>query len=178
MNKHFRDSFNRESCTNIFDQHCHPPYALTSCVFFFLLRNRTCFCQGLVCVPSGPCLFLSRVPFPVCPAVGASSRVVEASYVLVCRWVLVCVLSGPCLFFEQPHVSVPFLIIWRPCGLRLAAVAYKVGKSARFAPSCPPRISNCHGSQGSWSRADWAVDRQLRTLCAFLDSNSGADFWC
>ena len=99
-----------------------------SFVFFLFLRLRTSCHRGLVYVPLGPRLFLLHVLFVVHPSVGASSRAVGTSSVLVYQQGLVCVPSGTCVFFKRTRVqAVAVPIICRLRGLRLAAVACEVG---------------------------------------------------
>ena len=136
------------------------------------------FRQGLFCVLLGYCLFFLRILFFVHPVVGASSHVVGPSSVLVCCQGLVCVPSGPYCFFEstvctmsRSQLSVTLVVLVLP--MRRA----RLGRVRDLRRPHPPWRPTCHGYRGSWSRADLAVNQQVRVLCAFLESYLGAAYW-
>ena len=107
------------------------------------------------------------------------------------------VLSGPCLFFFIVVVGGSFACRW---GLfvsltRLvralsrsrfsAALAVLVslmwrvrsGSMCDLRRPCSPWRPTCLSSRGSCYRVNWEVDRKVRTLRAFLYSDSGAASW-
>ena len=111
-----------------------------------------------VIVLSVPCRLSSRpllifLPLSCCQGLAACRPGLFRSFLHCCH---VCV-SLPSLLYYSRRCSV---LVRLPCVI--------------FAVSAPPWCPTCIGSRGSWYYADWAFDRQVCTIRAFLGSDSGA----
>ena len=62
---------------------------------------------------------------------------------------------------------------YRPLRLQLT----RMDRVHNFRRPFPSQRLTWRGSWGAWSRANWAVDRQVHTLLASLESNLGAESW-
>ena len=123
-------------------------------------------------------LVWSSVLFVVRCVVGDPSRVVHALYIIfvvvvgtefACRWGVFVSLTGPVHVMSRFQLSVAiavlFLSMWRDRSVSVRD----------FRRPYPSRRPDQIVFGGSWYHTNWAFDRQVRTLHAFLDSDLGAD---
>ena len=117
---------------------------------------------------------------------------------LFCHQVLIVCCQGPRLFFLVVVVGASFFFCRGLFGSLIVPVrtllrsqlsdallvlasplwCARSGSVRNLCSPCLTQRSTCILYKGSWSCANWAFDRKVRTLCAFLDSDSGAASWC
>ena len=102
---------------------------------------------------SGTCLFFFVV---VVRALFACDRGLSVS------------LTGPLRALSQYQLFTALAVLGLPLWRS------RLGSMRDLRRPCSPRRPTCLESRGSWSRTDWSVDRKLRTLRAFLESDLGA----
>ena len=139
-------------------------------------RFRSSCCRGLVFFPSGPCM----VERPFCRSLcrwGPIARRPCLVYYFcrcrgtefACRWGVFVSLTGPVHVMSRFQLSVAiavlFLSMWRDRSVSVRD----------FRRPYPSRRPDQIVFGGSWYHTNWAFDRQVRTLHAFLDSDLGAD---